>query len=595
MAKKLYYAALIGDNSEIMRSFDKMRVWWLAPYFLVQKTNMNEDVRNQYVAWTLQALGHTLHLIQDASVPAHTRNDLHGPFEPYESWTNQNKEALPYDDENLTPWSNWEQNPTIKVPDVFIDADKLKDSTTPPITGLNQGIAEYSQANFFSADTILDDGESETINSNHNLRGITMNDLGGILFPEEKQFGNKKYNFYYVRNETAQIPHFALCGIPWHLIQMNSGVKYRYANTMQLNFTVDDPEVNKDYAAKLIPRAVGYSAGLLDYFFRGSIDIKLPSKQYHSGIYAMTTDSDQGFTHIVLDARNTTPDGEKMTDGSIELVVKYRLALENPFQSHPVPKTEAFSYIVAREANNIRAISSDEYTELAFDLSPALPIWATDVSINLVYKGNLGAEADGVAVGYKDISEPTPLDVFSNLDKLCLAGNWYDAGSAEAIALVDINGNGISDRNEVDVYPHDLKDFYIRLSSVDDPQYPTGTQDDIYIPGIKAGEYMMVGYFLSDDKLSMAKYNPWSPCTAVNDTHAGAAVDEQVDTYHSVKNQADGVATEECIEMGLEAPCTIIHYPTFNSFRGIKMRGVKITYKNESWGHDNTCSLDDLK
>jgi hypothetical protein len=78
MAKKLYYAALIGDNSEIMDNhITRMRPGWV-PHLLGPITDMTEEDRDQYFAWTLQALGHTLHLIQDASVPAHTRNDFHG-------------------------------------------------------------------------------------------------------------------------------------------------------------------------------------------------------------------------------------------------------------------------------------------------------------------------------------------------------------------------------------------------------------------------------------------------------------------------------------------------------------------------------------
>ena len=36
-----------------------------------------------------------------------------------------------------------------------------------------------------------------------------------------------------------------------------------------------DDNVFRDYAARLIPRAVGYSAALLDYFFRGRLDVDL--------------------------------------------------------------------------------------------------------------------------------------------------------------------------------------------------------------------------------------------------------------------------------------------------------------------------------
>jgi hypothetical protein len=363
-----------------------------------------------------------------------------------------------------------------------------------------------------------------------------------------------------------------------------------------VRWTTNDNKVNEDYAAKLLPRAVGYSAGLLDYFFRGSIDIQLPSKQYHSGIYAMTTDPDQGFTRIVLNARNTTPDGEKMTDGTIKLVVKYKLALDDPFQSHPVPTTETFSYIVAPEANNIRAIPSDEYAELTFDLNSALPINATDVTINLVYKGSLGEEADAVAVGYKDISEPTPIDIFSNLDKVCLAGKWYDAGSPDAIALVDTNGNNISDRNEVDVYPHDLQDIYLRVSQITDPRFPSDAEKDIHIPELKAGEFKRVAFILSEHEFALSFDDTNTMCSSPDDHDSIGYVYADTFACTGIENQTYAGSPAECNSLGAESPCTIRHYPTFTSFRGKEIRDLSvIVYNDESWGHDTSCSLDDFK
>ena len=47
----------------------------------------------------LEALGHILHLLEDATVPEHTRNDVHLPVfgmgSPYEDWTSQ------FNDKNL--------------------------------------------------------------------------------------------------------------------------------------------------------------------------------------------------------------------------------------------------------------------------------------------------------------------------------------------------------------------------------------------------------------------------------------------------------------------------------------------------------------
>ena len=88
----------------------------------------------------LEALGHTLHLLEDATVPEHTRNDVHLPFfdwgSPYEDWTKQ------FNDQN------------------FFVADKLEKEGKNPIilSDLNQYFdnnAVYSNNNFFSKDTIF--------------------------------------------------------------------------------------------------------------------------------------------------------------------------------------------------------------------------------------------------------------------------------------------------------------------------------------------------------------------------------------------------------------------------------------------------------
>ncbi|BBO72161.1 hypothetical protein DSCA_60910 [Desulfosarcina alkanivorans] len=468
-----------------------------------------------------------------------------------------------------------------------MDTNQLDASDTEPISGSDQGIAEYSYANFMSEDTVFAYGlpvRPEELDFFFNYQSEDFN-------LDVRPVNGRDMTFVYLRNKhPGGVEHLSLAGVlhPYH--PNSSSIYY------DLRWTTDDNEVNKDYATKLIPRAVGYSAGLLDYFFRGSIEITLPSNQYHSGVYAIIEDPDQGFTHIMLNARNTTPDGDEMTDGSIELVVKYKLTLngEDPFQSKYIETTESYSYITA-EAKNISEISRNESVELEFELKEALPINATDVTINLVYRGVLGSEQDAIAVGYKDISEPTPLDIFSNLDKVCLSGNWYDAGSAEAIALIDENGNGISDENEIDVYPHDVKDYYARLSSISDPQAPLQDPEDIHIPEIKAGEFKRVVYFLGDDELALSRFSLWSPCSYPGDGHSsGSQIPLGTDTLTSFRRQTYWLTAEECAAMGETPGCSIRRYPSFTSFRGVEMHGVRITYEDESWGHDNTCSLDNL-
>ena len=90
-------------------------------------------------------------------------------------------------------------------------------------------------------------------------------------------------------------------------------------------------KVYASYMEKILRRAVGYAGALIDYFYRGTIELTLPAK----GTYAITAPGG-GFNEIRVKARNTTATGEEMTNGTFQLVVRYSLALEDPFQSSPV-------------------------------------------------------------------------------------------------------------------------------------------------------------------------------------------------------------------------------------------------------------------
>jgi hypothetical protein len=446
MAKELFYAALTGNNTGI--NFWRMRDHKLGAGVIEKKRDMSEKEREEFFAWTFQSLGHTLHLLADASVPAHTRNDGHSgrfiPFliwdpEPYESWTDDNPEKLKdyYNGDGSAPWTGWQDHSEIQVPDVFIDTERLNAGTSEPFTDLDQGLAEYSHANFLSKDTVFDSGLPSTLSGLHELAYPPYEKLGDSVFIEDKyeKLGDSVFiavkRFVYVASRHAGGPeHFARCGILWHIKNSVFFPDYTpalpdYTPLTAILYTVDDDLVNKDYAEKLIPRAVGYSAGLLDYFFRGRLEISLPE----TGAYSVISDPDsldnpsaQGFETIRVCVKNVSAEGEDMSGGKLTAVVKYRLSRGNPFQNPPALTSDEFYYVTGETGDNL-AVPRDSPATFEISLNGPVPLWSTDVYIYLVYRGKLGTEADGVAVGFKDISEPTPLWLFNATDKICLFGD----------------------------------------------------------------------------------------------------------------------------------------------------------------------------
>ncbi|MCX6705302.1 MAG: hypothetical protein NT162_03125, partial [Candidatus Woesebacteria bacterium] len=90
----------------------------------------------------LQTLGHVLHLIEDATVPDHTRNDDHVPY--YTQYTGQASPFEMYAKDQTGPTVNEVLSAGVQ-PIIYSSLDHYFDA-----------VALYSNANFFSKDSILD-------------------------------------------------------------------------------------------------------------------------------------------------------------------------------------------------------------------------------------------------------------------------------------------------------------------------------------------------------------------------------------------------------------------------------------------------------
>ncbi len=424
-ARQFYYAALSG-NSTALDGF-KVEEGWVNSTTISGKSNMSDAERKQFFAWAFRAVGQTMHLVEDASVPAHTRNDVHILYN-YENYVDDLRATNKPHFDALMSTPILFGSPINSIAS-FIDIDQYTGTNLDVTFGSNIGMAEYSNANFFSGDTIF---------RNYPHPAYTDTTYPNIdwTHPELADAEDGKFDsIIYIRKtvgEAADIRLASLSYISYDCIQKG---KYDFSPL------VLDDNVYNDYAALLIPRAVGYSAGLLDYFFRGSIAIALPS----GGIYSSADDRNVGFTRITLLASNTSTNGDEMTDGSIELVARYRTVQDDPFQPFDIQASNDYTYVVVPEATGKRTIPKGTPVELVFDngQTAIIPVNAVDVSLQVVYHGTLGNENGAVAVGLKPVSDPTPVERVNNMDKICLNGQWYNAGSAEAIAQVDSNHNGI--------------------------------------------------------------------------------------------------------------------------------------------------------
>ncbi len=562
-----FYGLLLSGDSSVVWAQKPLGTQWpgghyswhdARDYFYKALTSSDNSTRNTNFAKTFRGIGQLMHLVHDASVPAHTRNDGH--LVGYEKWVDKNINIGTinpvYFDKSIL------DRPISGLPIANIFDTNQYSGSNPNVTiGNYIGLTEFTNANFFSEHTIFKDFP-------HPAKENTTANL-----VEQYAKDGKLDEVWYIQGYTSQ-----------------RLAAYSYLNKWLLpdkwEYNLDD-FVYQDYASQLLPRAVGYSAGLLDYFFRGNIEITLPS----SGVYSQTSYA-QPFTNIKLLAINTTPNDETMTAGSIELVVKYKVAIYDPFANYPpdynFQASPEFFYSVAPEFNGVNYIPRDNPVELTFNLSNSpIPLYAIDVYLQVVFKGRLGNEDGAVAVGFKDISEPTPIDFFNDTDKTCLNGNFYTAGSPEAIAEVDTNLNGIAD--EWDVYAHDMRNIYTRISPIDDPRYasPSSPDNSFVVPSLAAGAGVNGAFILTDYGFNEHHYSTWIGKGGDPWPHSSGTSALWPNT--AIKNQTDYVE-DPATCAPLSAPCSIWWYPTFLEYMNYYIwGGAGLMYINNAYPAGSEC------
>jgi len=257
-------------------------------YFYNALTSSTKSVRDTNFSDTFRGLGQLMHLVQDMSVPEHTRDDGHYLGDFYEEYVakNQSNDLLSAALTNPTffPMTGLTQLdsafPTASIPIAnLFDTDQYG-GTNPGIT-LNQiiGLSEYTNANFVSTDTIFTGYTYPSLSTSVTK---TTRDI-----PDPMNPGNTIKRVYYYKIADGDT-NYLLAGV---------GYLYFYADEYNIHMVPTkiispmDDNVHADYATRLLPRAVGYSADLLAYFFRGQIDM-IPDEATGSG-YVIVNNTDE--------------------------------------------------------------------------------------------------------------------------------------------------------------------------------------------------------------------------------------------------------------------------------------------------------------
>jgi hypothetical protein len=192
-----------------------------------------------------------------------------------------------------------------------------------------------------------------------------------------------------------------------------------------------DDLVFQNYAAHLLPRAIGYAAGLLDYFFRGRIEIAPPAR-FAYGLAAYQPGNAGAFSKLRFKVRNATPN-EATGSGQLIAVAQYRRALGGAdLIDNPHAEISSQRFFAVSEPLTAVALT-ESFQEFTFDFGQSpIPTNSADLFLTVVYKGPLGLEDDAVMVGGKDLFEPHPVDSINVSDWECVQGAPYHVGDLTA-------------------------------------------------------------------------------------------------------------------------------------------------------------------
>ena len=435
----------------------------------------NEQVRKAYWATTFRALGGAAHLLQDMAQPQHTRNEPHSSdsdavLENFTEARAKGERTFKFLGQTLSV----EAAPPLPLSDSYPIPrfDRYSDywSTAAGADSFNvgKGLADYSSRGFFTPNQSLGDsfsGFPRPINM-ESAYTISKNPPAGGNPCPGLVLGFPEYAW-------ANVPD-TISGVPSNPVRMGS------RSLLPSRWAISRC-VLLDQGNLLIPRAVAYSAGLIDYFFRGQLEITPPAE----GIYSLVDHFDfsgdgktatnattgfKGFKTIKLKLRNTTPDitpsgggavaPQHMQNGKLLAVLKFHrnkaytdnLANEpTTIAGYDATRSAAEEIVVSARVKdengalvNTISLSADPATPaklLYFEFDQELPINATDVKLQVVYRGTLGSEADAVVVQTADISEPTYFAYMNTSDYIRL--------NAKVYTRAEINSNGTPPTGEL--------------------------------------------------------------------------------------------------------------------------------------------------
>lgn len=434
-----------------------------------------ELVRKAYWASTFRTLGNIVHMVQDMAQPQHTRNDKHagvGCVPPlcavgHKSHFEAYVEARAVDANvfTLRERFGWglgivdAKFPVARVPlefgaypvPRFASYEEYFSTGTGSASVTGLGLANYSNRAFYSSGTLPGDPQYAFAGPPNDVGSLVRTTLleGTVLDAANRVVDGASLELYSGDVTDTLNPQFSALSVPL----VAHGAFDEFLQKMAKRQFAINHHAYSAHAALLIPRAVAYSAGLLDFFFRGRLEAYLPDE----GIYAVRDATTQickdtcGFDKVKLKVKNTTPN-EAMGPGIMVAVIKFhRNACYQPDLSGEPGGTNFLGdscrvkeeEIVVSDAVAIGSLAADATIPMTFRFAAGtpIPINATDIALQVVFRGKLGNEDDAVVVTTKNIAETNYVAVHNSTDYRRVSDSLFETtptGAADTFTSVSI-------------------------------------------------------------------------------------------------------------------------------------------------------------
>lgn len=337
-------------------------------FFRLGLTSVTKAERDENLGKAFYSLGRIAHLLQDMAVPAHVRNDLH--FVIYMPPFYVNKDLFERFWQNSSTLPSAQGDPlSFSLLSDFWDGDLANVDYLNPDRG--NGLAEFTNRHFLSQDTNFDDG--------------TL-----FFYPNRWEPACESYTMVEApRGEAIEVDYYR-CTYPDHTDNRTFTIQHMTANSIfdfelgrktllrERVFSLNN-RCFEDYGNILIPKAIRYTAGLFDYFFRGSFEAPAGRALVESKFADV----------ISLHLRNAS--GETMSNGTLYLYQddgdENAPGAENRLRGNPV--TAQIASWPAGET-----YQGNEFSDVWVWLPNGKKL--EDITFTLIFVGRLGNEDNAV-------------------------------------------------------------------------------------------------------------------------------------------------------------------------------------------------------